>query len=106
MDKAAALEAIARFQKAIEARGISIDKLVLYGSYARGDFREGSDIDLIVISNDFKKRDYWERIELLSDAIYEVFEPIEVVGFTPEEWEKKESPLVDYARHGEVIFAV
>jgi len=45
MDKAAALDTIARFQKAIESRGININKLILYGSYARGDYREGSDID-------------------------------------------------------------
>ncbi|GAB6272477.1 MAG: hypothetical protein STSR0003_23240 [Smithella sp.] len=46
MDKTAALGAIARFSKAIEAKGIRINKLILYGSYARGDYREGSDIDL------------------------------------------------------------
>ena len=50
MDKTAALDAIARFSKAIEAKGIRINKLILYGSYARGDYREGSDIDLILIS--------------------------------------------------------
>jgi len=54
MDKAAALDTIARFRKAIESRGINISKLILYGSYARGDYREGSDIDLILISEDFK----------------------------------------------------
>ena len=53
MDKTAALGAIARFSKAIEAKGIRINKLILYGSYARGDYREGSDIDLILISEDF-----------------------------------------------------
>jgi predicted nucleotidyltransferase len=105
MDKAAALDTIARFQKAIEARGISIHKLILYGSFARGDYHEGSDIDLILISEDFKNHDYWSRIDLLSDAIYDVFEPLEVVGFTPEEWDQHTSPLYDYAKQGEVICA-
>lgn len=40
MDKAAALDTIARFRKAIESKGINVSKLILYGSYARGDFRE------------------------------------------------------------------
>ena len=105
MDKAAALETIARFQKAIESRGINISKLILYGSYARGDFREGSDIDLILISEDFKDRDYWSRIDILSEAIYDVFAPLEVVGFTPEEWDNQTSPLCDFAKHGEVLYA-
>lgn len=105
MDKTAALNAIARFSKAIEAKGIRINKLILYGSYARGDYREGSDIDLILISEDFSNHDYWSRIDLLSEAIYDVFEPIEVVGFTPKEWDQKTSPLYDYAKQGEVLFA-
>jgi len=105
MDKAAALNTIARFRKAIESRGINISKLILYGSYARGDYREGSDIDLILISEDFKNYDYWSRIDILSEAIYDVFEPLEVVGFTPEEWDKQTSPLYDYAKQGEVLYA-
>jgi predicted nucleotidyltransferase len=105
MDKAAALDTIARFRKAIESRGINISKLILYGSYARGDYREGSDIDLILISEDFKNHDYWSRIDILSEAIYDVFEPLEVVGFTPEEWENKTSPLYDYAKQGEILYA-
>jgi len=105
MDKAAALKTIDRFRKAIEARGININKLILYGSYARGDYREGSDIDLILISEDFREHDYWSRIDILSEAIYDVLAPIEVVGFTPEEWDKQKSPLYDYAKHGEILFA-
>jgi hypothetical protein len=48
---------------------------------------------------------YWERIDLLSDAIYEIFEPIEALTFTPAEWEKNDSFLNDYANNGEVVFA-
>lgn len=105
MDKTAALNAIARFRKAIEARGINVNRLILYGSYARGDYREGSDIDLILISEDFKNHDYWSRIDLLSAAIYDVFEPLEVVGFTPEEWDNQISPLYDYAKQGEIVYS-
>jgi predicted nucleotidyltransferase len=105
MDKAAALDTIARFRKAIEARGINIDKLILYGSYPRGDYREGSHIDLILISEDFKNHDYWSRIDILSEAIYDVFAPIEVVGFTPEEWNNQTSPLYDYAEQGVILYA-
>jgi predicted nucleotidyltransferase len=103
MDKNGVLEILSRFRKAIESRGINVTKLILFGSYAAGKQTEGSDIDVVVISDDFAGKSYWERIEILSDAIYEVFEPIEAVAMTSDEWERGESPAVEYARDGEEI---
>ena len=31
--------------------GEHLQKIILFGSYARGDFREGSDIDLLLLFN-------------------------------------------------------
>lgn len=105
MDKGTVLNILSLFRKAIESKGIRLDKLVLFGSYAIGTYREGSDIDIVVISEDFRDKGYWERIDILSDAIYEVFEPIEAIAMTPEEWEKGESPIAEYAKEGEVIYS-
>ena len=104
MDKKAALEILSRFRNAVEAQNVKVEKLILFGSYATGANREGSDIDVVVISKDFAGKDYWKRTDILSQAIYEVFEPIEAVALTPDEWEKKESVVVDYAANGEVVF--
>ena len=104
MDKKAALEILSRFRNGIEAQNVKVEKLILFGSYATGANREGSDIDVVVISKDFAGKDYWERTDILSQAIYEVFEPIEAVALTPDEWEKKESVVVDYAANGEVVY--
>jgi uncharacterized protein len=104
MDKNAALEVLSRFRKAVEFHHIRVDKLILFGSYATGTNRETSDIDVVVISKDFANKDYWERTEILSDAIYEVFEPIEAVALTPEEWEKGELGIVGCAKDGEIVY--
>jgi len=106
VDKKAALKVVSRFRKALEAKGLRINKLILFGSYAAGTYREGSDIDLVVISEDFTGKDYWERIDILSDAIYEVFEPIEAIPFTLEEWERGRSEIVEYSKKGEVVYAM
>ena len=105
MDKKSAIDSLRRFRLVLESKGIHIQKLVLYGSYARGMAKEGSDIDVLVISDDFSGKNYWDRIDILSDAIYEIFEPIEAVALTIEEWEKGESVIVDYAKEGDIIFA-
>ena len=98
MDKDNISKIISCFRKALEAKGVKIDKIILYGSWANGTQREDSDIDLVVISKDFKEKDFWQRINMLSDAIYEVFVPIEAIAFTPEEWESGNSSVADYAQ--------
>src|SRR4030042_2164144 len=101
MDKRAVLEIISSFRKAIESEGIKINKLVLFGSYATNRYEQDSDIDVVVISKDFNNKNYWERIDILSSAIYRIFQPIEAVAMTPEEWERADSLIVDYAKGGE-----
>lgn len=105
MDKRTVLKTIDNFKKKLEEKSIKVKKIVLYGSFATGKDTEISDIDLVVISDDFKEKSYWERIDLLSGAIYEVMKPIEVVAMTSEEWEKGDSVITDFARKGEVVFA-
>ena len=95
---------ISDFRQALESAGIRPEKILLYGSYAVGNWRPDSDIDLVVISEDFEGKSYWQRIDLLSAAIYKVFQPIEAVAMTPQEWENGDSLIVDYARNGEVVY--
>jgi predicted nucleotidyltransferase len=103
MDKNAAIDIVRRFRKAIEARNIVVDKIVLFGSYAFGNQREGSDIDVAVISDDFRNKGYWDRIDILSYAIYEVFEPIEAIALTTDEWERGDRAIIEFAKSGEII---
>jgi len=105
MDKGAVLKIIDRFRAVIENKKVKIKKVILFGSYSKGNYKDGSDIDVILISDDFASMDYWERIDFLSEAIYEIYEPIEAFLFTPDEWDKKDSFLVDYAKDGEVVYA-
>jgi predicted nucleotidyltransferase len=105
MDKRAVLDVVARLRQGVEARGIRPQKVILYGSYADGTHREGSDIDVVIISEDFAGKGYWERIEILADAIYEVFAPVEAVAMTMEEWERADSQIAAFARKGEVLYA-
>lgn len=72
-------------------RKIRVEKVILFGSYAWGRPRAYSDIDLAVISRDFKKLSDLKRIGMLLDVVYKLRMPklvdVEVLGFTPEELE-------------------
>ncbi|WP_338602586.1 nucleotidyltransferase domain-containing protein [Sulfolobus tengchongensis] len=57
--------------------------VVLYGSYARGDFNLWSDIDVIVISEGFEGIRFLDRYDLLG-----IREGFEIKPYTPREFMK------------------
>jgi len=47
------LDAIMEFENRVRSwYGDRLDKIILYGSYARGDYNDDSDIDLLIVLND------------------------------------------------------
>jgi uncharacterized protein len=76
---------IERYRRELDRMGIRVSGVFLYGSQSCGRAHEGSDIDLVVISPDFKKMNFLGRMELLGVAAGRIEEPIQSYGFTPEE---------------------
>jgi predicted nucleotidyltransferase len=103
MDQDTVLKTVRQFKKALESSNILVDRLIVFGSHADGTAREDSDIDVVVISPSFSDKGYWERIDILTDAIYCVSAPIEASAFTPEEWKTGKSLIVDYAKNGVLV---
>lgn len=81
---------------------IRIQKVILFGSASRGQMTYDSDLDVIVISPDFKKLDFITRLQLLShnrkNAARKV--PMDILGYTQEEFEKlgRESVVIEEAQ--------
>ncbi|MFO7682843.1 MAG: nucleotidyltransferase domain-containing protein [Chloroflexota bacterium] len=100
MGQRAVIKTLKQFRQTLESLDIQVERVILFGSQAAGTAREDSDIDVAVISASFAGMSYWERIDVLSEAIYKVFAPIEASAFTPEEWEARSSLIVDYASGG------
>jgi len=78
---------IVEYRSKLEARGIRVKRIILYGSHASGKAREDSDLDLVVVSDDFKDMDLWERLCLLGQARKGIKRPMEILGLTEEEYE-------------------
>ena len=103
MGKKAVLSALRRFRRELDGQGIKVARMVLFGSWARGRPREGSDIDVVVVSEDFAGKTFWERVTILGNAVYAVFEPIQAVAMTPAEWDVGDSAIAEYARKGQPV---
>ncbi len=76
---------IKEYQQKLESSGVRVKKIIIYGSHASGKSGKDSDIDLVVISDDFKNMDLWERLCLLGRARIGIKRPMEILGFTEEE---------------------
>jgi len=80
----------------LEARGIQVQAVVLFGSYARRRARVGSDIDLAVIAPQFARLNIRERHETLGMANLELRAPIQAIGYAPRQWRYPErSSFID-----------
>ena len=59
---------IGRFVDTLARKGIQIEQVILYGSYALGRVHSGSDLDLAIVSPDFGKDRFEEGKLLLQTA--------------------------------------
>lgn len=81
-----------RFKIALESNGIKVKKMIVYGSHAQGKAKIYSDVDVVVISNDFKRLNLLRRLEVLGSILAKakIMAPIEALGYTETEFSSKE----------------
>ncbi|MBU1367533.1 MAG: nucleotidyltransferase domain-containing protein [Candidatus Omnitrophica bacterium] len=78
-------EIVEKYKRVLLKRGIRVNRVILYGSYISGQSREDSDIDLLVVSDDFQKMNLRQRLEVLGIAAVRIMKPIEAQGYTTNE---------------------
>jgi len=81
------LQIIEKVKAALEAQGIHVDKIILFGSHAKGTADSESDIDLAVVSRNFEGMNLVERLELIGTAMAKarLLDPVEIKPYTPDE---------------------
>ena len=96
---------IERYKEGV-IRKLNPAAILLFGSFARGDINEGSDVDMIVIAN--FKEGFLDRIKTLLDL--NVGLPLEPIGYTPEEFKKMREQgnpfILDVLGEGRVLYGV
>lgn len=88
---------------------ISVDGVFLFGSYAYGKPTKHSDVDLVILSKNFYRKNWGNRITWLNRMRRGVATSIamDVIGYTPEEFAhiEKESAIMAYAKkHGKWLY--
>jgi len=64
----------------LEEKGIKVEKIILFGSRARGDFKENSDWDLlIIVSNELDLEDKRKISKEIRIKLAEIFIPCDVL---------------------------
>ncbi len=106
MVKSTIMTVIQRYIAALSTVGIHARRLVLFGSFARGDSTEFSDIDLIVIAPEFDGPREIALVEKLWQATALADSRIEPIPCGEEEWETDQGrPIIEIARREGVVIA-
>ena len=101
-------KAVEFLTQCLRESSLEFSKIILFGSQAKGVATEESDIDVVIISDDFEGKDIFDRATLTKDAeiktIKKFMLPLDIITMTPEEWEKGDSLIVEFAKGGEVVY--
>ncbi|MDR3625581.1 MAG: nucleotidyltransferase domain-containing protein [Ignavibacteriaceae bacterium] len=88
---------------------INVYKVVLFGSQNNGNPNKDSDLDLAVISDDFKNKSIWDRGPMIMDLEREVMKkfdiPIDLIKLTVEEYENETRMIASYVKEGKVVYS-
>ncbi len=95
-DREEIIRILREFADQLLENGLRINSLVLTGSYARGDWLLDSDLDIIIVFDDFKGLKFYEREELILRK-WKYPLPLEPWCYTRDEIMRffKEKPRID-----------
>jgi predicted nucleotidyltransferase len=78
-------------------------KVILFGSVARGDTTDNSDLDLLLLLEDGEN--LWEAALKAQDAFCPRFFPMDMIPMTLSEYEAKNTPLaIVVAQEGKLLY--
>ncbi|PIV53356.1 MAG: hypothetical protein COY53_07385 [Elusimicrobia bacterium CG_4_10_14_0_8_um_filter_37_32] len=97
---------VIKFVKSIK-KDIKVNQVILFGSYLKGKTKPSSDIDLIVVSPDFNKKDEIKTMQYLFRKAARINSLIEPIPATPEDIKKTDPRdfLGQVIKSGKVIWS-
>ncbi|MEK6709501.1 MAG: nucleotidyltransferase domain-containing protein [Nitrospinota bacterium] len=99
--KESLIKRLAAFKTRLSEK-MPVEKIIFFGSHARGRAHKWSDVDLIVVSKKFRGKRFRYR-PLGFHRLWDIRYPVDFLCYTPEEFQKlrKQSAIVrDAEREG------
>ena len=90
---------INRYIEIVKQNKIVVDKIYLFGSFARGTATENSDIDIAIISKNFKGDRFDDR-RLLVPLRRNIDRRLEPIPFRPDDFHEYHPLAVEILRNG------
>lgn len=91
---------IENYIKLLQEDNIIIEKVILFGSYAKGTYRTDSDIDLAIISPNFKQEDCIKNMALLLCKANILKADIQTIPFSVEEYNEPKGIMEEILNTG------
>ena len=91
----AAINRVRQFVQDIQLRGISLSHVILFGSYARNQQRDYSDIDIALVSDNFEGLSILDVEPFRDIKIKPLYVMLELHTFNTEEFESGENGFID-----------
>ena len=92
MDQTAINEIIHYLKESLINNGVRVDSIALFGSALSGEMHDGSDLDIILISEAFRDKDIFERSKLTMDSelmtLRKFKVPMDILNMSPEEFKQ------------------
>lgn len=93
----------------LKESGINVEKIVVFGSYIKGEEKEDSDIDIIIVSKDFRGKDIFEIVNLTKDVhwklVEKIMKPFDLMYYSDEDYKNGYSLIINASKkEGEVIY--
>jgi len=85
------LKSLKRLRRQL-GKKVRIERMLLFGSRARGEHLLTSDVDIVLVSPDFKEQKFQDRVAMVLEYWDEDVD-LEVLCYTPEEFSHKKKQL-------------
>jgi predicted nucleotidyltransferase len=101
-EKASVIQDIKKYIDVLRENGISVDKALLFGSWAKGTARDESDVDVALVSTFFTGDRFMDRRKIVP-LRRKINNNIEPIPFSPEDFAAGGALVEEIRRYGEEI---